>query len=88
MIIVFVKISHDVFQIDDSNERRVLLLGLDGAGKTSVMNQAVAADKHGSFYKIPPPSTHGFAVYRLRNGPYTYNVWESESAVSVIPYIR
>ncbi|XP_043279112.1 ADP-ribosylation factor-like protein 3 [Venturia canescens] len=76
----------EISKIDDSNERRVLLLGLDGAGKTSVMNQAVAADAHGNSYKIPPAPTHGFAVYRLKNGPYTYNVWEFGGAEDTRTY--
>ena len=63
--------------MDDTNERRVLLLGLEGAGKTSMMNQATAANVEGNTYVVPPQPTHGFAVYRLKYGPYTYNVWES-----------
>ncbi|XP_034936642.1 ADP-ribosylation factor-like protein 3 [Chelonus insularis] len=66
----------DVTRLDDSNERRVLLLGLKGAGKTSVMNQAVAADSHGNYYQFPPKPTDGFAVYRLKKGNYIFNVWE------------
>ncbi|KAK0081109.1 hypothetical protein PV325_012785 [Microctonus aethiopoides] len=65
----------EITKIDDGNERRVLLLGLDGAGKTSVMNQAVAADTL-EFYQVPPKPTDGFAVYRLRKGDYTFNIWE------------
>lgn len=63
--------------MDDTNERRVLLLGLEGSGKTSLMNQATASSSNNS-YVVPPPPTHGFTVYRLANGQYTYNVWESE----------
>lgn len=66
----------EVFKIDDSCERKLLLLGLDGAGKTSLMNQVCIANKEGEPYKVPPQPTPGFIVYRLQNGNYTYNVWE------------
>ncbi|XP_063986831.1 ADP-ribosylation factor-like protein 2 [Diachasmimorpha longicaudata] len=66
----------DLAKVDDTHERRVLLLGLDGAGKTSVMNQAVAAESRGNFYQMPPKPTDGFAVYKLRKGDYVFNVWE------------
>ncbi|XP_033214535.1 ADP-ribosylation factor-like protein 3 [Belonocnema kinseyi] len=66
----------EVSKIDDTNERRVLLLGLEGAGKTSLMNQAIASNVEGNSYVVPPAPTHGFAVYRLVNGPYTFSVWE------------
>lgn len=64
--------------MDDTNERRILLLGLEGSGKTSLMNQATASNSDGVSYVVPPTPTHGFAVYRLGNGQYTYNVWESK----------
>lgn len=66
----------EVSKIDDSYERRVLLLGLDGAGKTLFMNQVCMANGEGEPYKVPPVPTQGFNVYRLQNGYYTYNVWE------------
>ncbi|XP_012261903.1 ADP-ribosylation factor-like protein 3 [Athalia rosae] len=66
----------EVSKIDDSNERRVLLLGLDGAGKTSVMNQAIASTVPGSTYSVPPPSTNGFGVFRLNSGSFILNIWE------------
>lgn len=67
----------EVIKIDDSNERRVLLLGLDGAGKTSLMNQAMTVVENETSFTVPAVSTHGFRVYRLKNGPYTFNIWES-----------
>ncbi|XP_012288892.1 ADP-ribosylation factor-like protein 3 [Orussus abietinus] len=66
----------EVTKIGDSYERRVLLLGLDGAGKTSVMNQAIASTDEKSLYIVPPVPTHGFRVYVLKYGPYTFNIWE------------
>ncbi|KAF7404986.1 hypothetical protein HZH66_003892 [Vespula vulgaris] len=66
----------EVTKIDDSYERRVLLLGLDGAGKTSLMNQMCIANGMIEPYKAPSSPTQGFTVYRLENGYYTYNVWE------------
>lgn len=66
----------EVSKIDDNHERRVLLLGLDGAGKTSVMNQACIANGDDGPYIVPPQPTQGFIVYRLKNGGYSYNIWE------------
>ncbi|XP_015606658.1 ADP-ribosylation factor-like protein 3 [Cephus cinctus] len=75
----------EVSKIDDSNERRVLLLGLDGAGKTSVMNQAIAA-ANGTSYIVPTASTHGFRVFRLQNGPYVFDIWEIGGAEDTRKY--
>ncbi|KAI4495408.1 hypothetical protein M0802_008798 [Mischocyttarus mexicanus] len=66
----------EVTKIDDSYERRVLLLGLDGAGKTSLMDQVCIIHGDGNPYKAPPQPTQGFTVYRLEMGSFTYNVWE------------
>lgn len=66
----------------------MLLLGLDGAGKTSVMNQAIAATVPGSTYVVPPPATNGFGVFKLNSGSYTLNIWESKQLISYpIPFI-
>ncbi|KAI4489941.1 hypothetical protein M0804_004123 [Polistes exclamans] len=72
----------EVTKIDDSYEKRILLLGLDGAGKTSVMNQMriIYGDKRP--YKVPPKPTQGFTVYRIKCGSFTYNVWEIGGAES------
>lgn len=66
----------EVTKIDDSYEKRILLLGLDGAGKTSVMNQVCVIHGDKQPYKVPPQPTQGFTVYRLKFGSFTYNVWE------------
>lgn len=75
----------EVYKLDDSNEKRVLLLGLDGAGKTSLMNQVVAIDGNDS-YKVPPAATSGFAVYVLKSGAYTYNIWEIDGSAETRKY--
>ncbi|XP_057335689.1 uncharacterized protein LOC130674387 [Microplitis mediator] len=66
----------EVAKIDDSNERRVLLLGLNNAGKTSVMNQIISIEDNNKLYRVPPKKTDGFAVYVLNNKNYICNVWE------------
>lgn len=76
----------EVSKMDDTNERRILLLGLEGSGKTSLMNQATASNSDGVSYVVPPTPTHGFAVYRLGNGQYTYNVWEIGGAEDTKQY--
>ncbi|KAH0554933.1 ADP-ribosylation factor-like protein 3 [Cotesia glomerata] len=66
----------EVAKIDDSNERRVLLLGLNNAGKSSVMNQIVSIEDKDNVYSVPPKKTDGFAVYLLKNKDFICNVWE------------
>ncbi|XP_066582378.1 uncharacterized protein [Prorops nasuta] len=76
----------EVAKIGDSHERRVLLLGLNGAGKTSFMNQACVANGSASTYVVPPQPTQGFFVYRLKSGINTYNIWEIGGAEETRKY--
>ena len=49
---------------------RILFLGLDGAGKTTILYQL----KHGEF--VPPMPTLGFNVETIDRGNFTYTVWD------------
>lgn len=55
----------------------MLLLGLDGAGKTSIINQICVANGDETSYTVPPKSTQGSSMYRVKYGLYTYNIWDS-----------
>ena len=66
----------EVSKVDDSHEKRVLLLGLDGAGKTSIINQICVANGDETSYTVPPKSTQGSSMYRVKYGLYTYNIWD------------
>ncbi|XP_034181825.1 uncharacterized protein LOC117605078 [Osmia lignaria lignaria] len=76
----------DVSKADDSREKRVLLLGLDGAGKTSIINQLCVANGDEHSYTIPPKPTEGSSVYRIKNGLYSYNVWDIGGADATRKY--
>ncbi|XP_076623954.1 uncharacterized protein LOC143343200 [Colletes latitarsis] len=66
----------EVSKVDNSHEKRVLLLGLEGAGKTSIINQICVANGDEKSYTVPPKSTQGSSVYRIKHGSYSYNVWD------------
>ncbi|XP_003492360.1 ADP-ribosylation factor-like protein 3 [Bombus vosnesenskii] len=66
----------EVSKIDDTHEKRVLLLGLDGAGKTSIINQICVANGDETSYTVPPKPTEGSTVYKIKNGVLFYNVWD------------
>ncbi|KOC70303.1 ADP-ribosylation factor 3 [Habropoda laboriosa] len=66
----------EVSKIDDSHEKRVLLLGLEGSGKTSIINQICVANGDETFYTVPPKPTEGSSVYRIKNGMVFYNIWD------------
>lgn len=55
----------------------MLLLGLSGAGKTSIINQICVANGDETSYIVPPKPTEGSSVYRIKNGVLFYNVWDS-----------
>ncbi|XP_076231948.1 uncharacterized protein LOC143177709 isoform X1 [Calliopsis andreniformis] len=76
----------EVSKIDDSHEKRVLLLGLDGAGKTSIINQICVANGDENSYIVPPKSTQGSCIYRIKHGSYFYNVWDIGGADSTRKY--
>ncbi|KAG7190812.1 hypothetical protein KM043_006882 [Ampulex compressa] len=76
----------EVSKIDDNHEKRVLLVGLDGAGKTSIMDQVCMANGDGDPYIAPPRPTQGSTVFRLKNGSYTYNVWDIGGASNTRKY--
>lgn len=76
----------EVSKVDDSHERRVLLLGLDGAGKTSIMNQVCVANGDQESYTVPPQPTKGSAVYRIKNAANSYNVWDIGGADATRKY--
>lgn len=66
----------EMSKIDDSQEKRVLLLGLEGSGKTSIVNQICVANGDETFYTVPPKPTEGSSIYRIKNGSVFYNIWD------------
>ncbi|XP_078039696.1 uncharacterized protein LOC144471485 [Augochlora pura] len=66
----------EVSKIDDTHEKRVVVLGLDGAGKTSIIDQISVANGDESCYTVPPKPTQGSSVYRIKHGSFCYNVWD------------
>ncbi|XP_015429616.1 PREDICTED: ADP-ribosylation factor-like protein 3 [Dufourea novaeangliae] len=76
----------EVSKIDDYHEKRVVLLGLDGAGKTSIINQICVANGDENSYTVPPKPTQGSSVYKIKNGSYCYNIWDIGGADTARKY--
>ncbi|XP_076231949.1 uncharacterized protein LOC143177709 isoform X2 [Calliopsis andreniformis] len=58
----------------------------DGAGKTSIINQICVANGDENSYIVPPKSTQGSCIYRIKHGSYFYNVWDIGGADSTRKY--
>ncbi len=68
----FVEQCKPYFQLEDA-ERKVLVLGLDGAGKSCILAALGKQDKpHDS------KPTDGFNVMCIETDKHALNIWESE----------
>jgi len=66
----------------NDNEARILVLGLDNAGKTTILKKLSDEDiKH-----IAP--TQGFNIKSLMQGEFKLNVWDIGGQKSIRPYWR
>ena len=69
-------VQHSAFffslQIEESPEKKVLMLGLDGAGKSCIL---AALGKQDHPHKSKP--TEGFNVMCVQTDKYSLNIWES-----------
>ena len=63
------------FQLEDSPEKKVLVLGLEGAGKTCIL---AALGKQDHPHKSKP--TEGFNVMCVQTDKYSLNIWESKDS--------
>nr|CAD7196031.1 unnamed protein product [Timema douglasi] len=59
-------------QLEESPERRILVLGLENAGKSTILSQVTSANCHN--HDVKP--TEGFNVTSLHNGETSLNIWE------------
>ncbi|XP_032687904.1 ADP-ribosylation factor 2-like [Odontomachus brunneus] len=66
----------EMSKIVDKPQKRVVLLGLKGAGKTLLMNQITVLNDNDFSYTIPPQPTEGSLITRLKNDLCCYNIWE------------
>ncbi|EFN88368.1 ADP-ribosylation factor 6 [Harpegnathos saltator] len=57
-------------------QKRVVLLGLKGAGKTLLVNQMTVSNNNDFSYTMPPQPTKGSLITRLKNDLCYYNIWE------------
>ncbi|XP_063231125.1 uncharacterized protein LOC134535784 [Bacillus rossius redtenbacheri] len=74
----------DVSRLEEENsEKRVLVLGLEGAGKSTILAQ-LTSDDHMPANDIKP--TEGFKVTSLSNGAMSLNIWEIGGRESVRRY--
>nr|CAD7453313.1 unnamed protein product [Timema tahoe] len=62
----------DVSRLEESPERRILVLGLENAGKSTILSQVTSANCHN--HDVKP--TEGFNVTCLHNGETSLNIWE------------
>lgn len=61
------------FLIQEAPEKRVLVLGLDGAGKSSLLQHMNSGD---SASALQP--TNGFSVISIQNEGVALNIWEGK----------
>ena len=64
-------------QAEEPQERKVLVLGLDGAGKSSVL-----VGLTGSLAPFSPQPNHGFNVVCLTAAKVPMSLWESKSTLT------
>jgi GTPase SAR1 family protein len=62
--------------LEESPEKKILVLGLENAGKSSVLAQVTS----GTSVNQDVKPTEGFNVTCLHSGGISLNIWESESA--------
>nr|CAD7433425.1 unnamed protein product [Timema monikensis] len=63
---------YDLDFLEESPERRILVLGLENAGKSTILSQVTSANCHN--HDVKP--TEGFNVTCLHNGETSLNIWE------------
>ena len=61
--------------MEESPEKKILVLGLENAGKTSILAQVTSGTSKNQDVK----PTEGFNVTCLQSGGMSLNIWESES---------
>jgi len=60
--------------LEESPEKKILVLGLENAGKSSVLAQVTSGTSKNQDVK----PTEGFNVTSLHSGSISLNIWESE----------
>lgn len=70
------------FRGSTEQEMRILLLGLDNAGKTTILKQLASEDVH----QITP--TNGFNVKSVSSQGFKLNVWDIGGQREIRPYWR
>jgi len=81
-------LSRSLAAFSARNDRRVLLLGLDGAGKSALLAAAVAAGGGGRAAPPPPSPLRGVALASLRVGRLTFKVWDVSGGEPFRPHWR
>jgi GTPase SAR1 family protein len=64
-------------QLEESPEKRIIVLGLESAGKSTILAQVTS----GTCKNDDVKPTEGFNVTCLHSGNISLNIWESESTV-------
>ncbi|XP_049776325.1 uncharacterized protein LOC126166016 [Schistocerca cancellata] len=72
----------DVSRLEDNPERRVLVLGLNNSGKSTLLNQVTTGSTDAKTVK----PTEGFRVTSLQNKDVSLNIWEIGGGPNVRPY--
>lgn len=62
--------------MEGSPEKKILVLGLENAGKSSILAQVTSGTSKNQDVK----PTEGFNVTCLHSGGISLNIWESESS--------
>ncbi|XP_069705009.1 uncharacterized protein [Periplaneta americana] len=72
----------DVMRLEENPEKRILVLGLESAGKSTILAQVTS----GSCKNHDVRPTEGFNVTCLHNGGISLNIWEIGGGESVRKY--
>jgi GTPase SAR1 family protein len=63
-------------QLEENPEKRIIVLGLESAGKSTVVAQLTSGARKNNYVK----PTEGSSVTCLHHGNVSLNIWDSESA--------
>mmetsp|Transcript_9421 Transcript_9421/g.17085 ORF Transcript_9421/g.17085 Transcript_9421/m.17085 type:complete len:202 (+) Transcript_9421:68-673(+) len=71
----------------DEKEIRILMLGHDNAGKTTILKKLASDDSNFMFTNIMPPTRSGFHIKSLVQDGFTVKVWDIGGSLTIRPYI-
>jgi GTPase SAR1 family protein len=74
-------------QIEDNIEKKILVLGLEGSGKSSILNHFTAPQLFQNGAQSSTGPTSGFNVVTLDNDGITLKIYESKST-QILIYVR